>query len=179
MDKYQAVFFTAATILIIIFSWFISIRRGRYHGIARFFAFESITLLAVMAAKYWFLAPFSPLQTASWIFLLFSIYTAVTGFLLLVSMGRPKRLVEFEETTKLVTNGMYKYIRHPLYCSLVLLGAGIFLKHISTASLILVIINTLALYITARMEESEMIKGFGNEYRKYMKVSKMFIPFIF
>jgi protein-S-isoprenylcysteine O-methyltransferase Ste14 len=24
-----------------------------------------------------------------------------------------------------------------------------------------------------------MIKGFGDEYRKYMKVSKMFIPFIF
>lgn len=179
MDKYQITAFIAATIIIVAFSWFISIRRGRHHGIARFFAFESIALMAVFSINYWFFRPFSPVQIISWILLLLSIYTAIAGFLLLVSRGKPRGLVEFEETTKLVTTGMYKYIRHPLYCSLVLLGFGVFLKHISTVQAVLVAVNTIALYITARMEEGEMIRGFGGEYKAYMKKSKMFIPFIF
>ena len=39
-------------------------------------------------------------------------------------------------------------------------------------------VNLVALYITARMEEKEMIARFGKEYKEYMKETKMFIPFI-
>lgn len=180
MDNIQITVFAAASLAIIAFSWFVSVKHGRYHGIARFFSFESIALMTALDFKYWFTSPFSPLQIISWVLLFASIYVAAAGFVLLVKMGKPKKnLVEFEDTSKLVTTGMYKYIRHPLYASLVLLGFGVFFKKKETAQAVLVIINTLALYITARMEEGEMIKGFGDEYVGYMKTSKMFIPFIF
>jgi protein-S-isoprenylcysteine O-methyltransferase Ste14 len=39
-------------------------------------------------------------------------------------------------------------------------------------------VNLIAIYITARMEEKEMIARFGKEYQEYMKESKMFIPYI-
>jgi protein-S-isoprenylcysteine O-methyltransferase Ste14 len=180
MDNIQIIVFALTSLAIAAFSWFISIKHGRYHGIARFFSFESIALMTILDLKCWFDDPFSPMQVISWIFLFASIYVAAAGFMLLVKMGKPKKnIVEFEDTTKLVTTGMYKYIRHPLYASLVILGLGVFFKKIQTAQIILVIVNTLALYITARMEELEMMKGFGDEYGRYMKISKMFIPYIF
>jgi hypothetical protein len=45
------------TVLIILFSWFLSIKYERYHGIARFFAFESVFLLALLNIRIWFVDP--------------------------------------------------------------------------------------------------------------------------
>jgi protein-S-isoprenylcysteine O-methyltransferase Ste14 len=39
-------------------------------------------------------------------------------------------------------------------------------------------INLIAVFITARIEENEMIAKFGDNYRLYMTETKMFIPFI-
>ncbi|MFN8240941.1 MAG: isoprenylcysteine carboxylmethyltransferase family protein [Bacteroidales bacterium] len=165
------------TILIIMFSWYLSVKHGRYHGVARFFAFESIFLLILINLPAWFQNPAGPVQILSWIMLICSIYFAVTGFLLLQNAGKPVG-GNFENTSVLVKKGIYGYIRHPLYFSLFLLGTGAFLKQVSYLTLLLAILNMVALWLTARIEESEMIARFGDEYRDYMKETKMFIPFI-
>ena len=164
------------TILIMLFSWFLSIRYKRYHGIVRFFAFESVFILVLLNAKVWFINPFSPNQLISWVLLLLSIYVVVTGYLLLKSKGKPDS--NFENTSRLVKSGIYRYIRHPLYLSIFLLGTGIMLKDPGKLQLILAAVNLVAVYFTARIEEGEMIAKFGEEYRTYMTESKMFIPFI-
>jgi len=164
------------TVLIILFSWFLSIRYKRYHWIARFFAFESIFILVLLNIRVWFVTPFSPLQIISWILLLLSIYVVTTGYLLLKRKGKPD--ANFENTSLLVKSGIYKYIRHPLYLSIFLLGTGIMLKNPATFQLILGIINLVAVYVTASIEENEMIAKFGDDYRLYMTETKMFIPFI-
>jgi protein-S-isoprenylcysteine O-methyltransferase Ste14 len=66
-----------------------------------------------------------------------------------------------------------------LYLSVFLLGTGIMLKDPGPIQLILGIINLVAVFITAKIEENEMISKFGDDYKLYMKESKMFIPFIF
>lgn len=167
----------AGTLLIILFSWSYSIRHGRYHGIPRFFSFESIFLLVIFNFKIWFQDSFSPLQIVSWIFLLMSAYMGIAGFLLLWKRGKPR--VNIENTTVLVKSNLYGYIRHPLYASLLLLGTGIMLKDPDPLQLTLGFVNIGALYITARIEENEMLQKFGNEYSNYLKQTKMFIPFIF
>lgn len=164
------------TILIMLFSWFLSIKYKRYHGIVRFFAFESVFILVLLNAKVWFNNPFSPSQLVSWILLFLSIYVVVTGYLLLKRMGKPDS--NFENTSLLVKSGIYRYIRHPLYLSIFLLGTGIMLKDPGKLQLILASVNLVAVYFTARIEEGEMIAKFGDEYRSYMSESKMFIPFI-
>ena len=166
----------AGTILIIFFSWFLSIKYKRYHGIVRFFAFESVFILVLLNIKVWFAKPFSFLQLASWILLILSIYVVITGFLLLKKEGKPDS--NFENTSLLVKSGIYGYIRHPLYLSIFLLGTGIMLKDPAPLQLILAVINLIAVYFTARIEEHEMIVKFGDEYKSYMKDTKMFIPFI-
>lgn len=165
------------TILIIVFSWFFSIREKRYHGIARFFAFESIFILAMINIKVWFHNPSTWYQIISWILLLGSIYPGIAGYLLLKRKGRSEK--SFENTTELVKSGVYKYIRHPLYCSLLLLGTGIMFKYPGRYQIIFGVVNAIAIYFTARIEEKEMIARFGDQYREYMKSTRMFIPFIF
>lgn len=164
------------TIFIILFSWFLSIRYKRYHGIARFFAFESVFILVLLNYKVWFIDPFSLSQILSWILLFLSIYVVITGYLLLKRDGKPDN--NFENTSMLVKSGIYGYIRHPLYLSIFLLGTGVVLKDPGPLQILLGFINLIAVFITARIEENEMIRKFGNEYRDYIKETKMFIPFI-
>jgi protein-S-isoprenylcysteine O-methyltransferase Ste14 len=164
------------TIFIILFSWFLSIKQKRYHGIARFFAFESIFILVLLNIRIWFHNPFSSNQIISWILLIFSLYPAIAGYILLKKIGKPT--VNFENTSILVKTGLYKYIRHPLYLSVFLLGTGVMMKDPGPLQLFLGTVNLIAIYITAKMEEKEMVARFGKEYQEYMLESKMFIPYI-
>jgi protein-S-isoprenylcysteine O-methyltransferase Ste14 len=164
------------TIVILVFSWFFSIKHGRYHGIPRFFAFESIFLLTLLNIRIWFHNPFSIHQLISWILLILSVYAGMEGYLLLKRKGRSEK--NFENTTVLVKSGIYKYIRHPLYLSLLLLGTGVMMKNPAVLQLILGFINLVAIYFTARIEEREMASRFGDVYLQYMRETKMFIPFL-
>ena len=164
------------TLFIVLFSWFLSIKYKRYHGIARFFAFESVFILVLLNYRIWFFNPFSLLQVISWILLILSAYIVIAGYLLLKRKGKPS--VNFENTSLLVRSGIYAYIRHPLYLSVFLLGTGVVLKDPGPAQLVLGAINLIAVWFTSRIEEREMVEKFGDEYRIYMNETKMFIPFI-
>ena len=178
MNLLHLVIFIAGTAFIVWFSWWASIKDGRYHGIYRFFSFESLLILVMMQARIWFHHPLSPHQLLSWVFLAGSLFLAVYGFIWLVSAGKPKG--KFENTTQVITSGAYRFIRHPLYASLLLAGFGSWLKSpLSLIPFCLMLVNSLALYLTARTDEREMIGRFGQAYLDYMKRSKMFIPFIF
>ncbi len=166
----------AGTVFIMLFSWFLSIKYKRYHGIARFFAFESVFILVLLNYRVWFINPFSPFQIISWILLILSAYVVITGYLLLKRKGNPDS--NFENTSVLVKSGIYGYIRHPLYLSIFLLGTGVLLKDARQVQFVLGIINLIALFFTARIEEKEMISKFGDEYLDYMKNTWMFIPFV-
>lgn len=155
------------------------------HGFYRFFGWECIAWLIACNYKYWFSNPFSYLQIISWILLTISGYLVISGVVMLKRIGKPhknrndKTLYEFEKTSQLVDTGIYRYIRHPLYSSLIFLACGIFLKNITLALLLVTLLSILFFYLTARFEEKECIKFFGEKYAQYMKRSKMFIPFIF
>src|SRR3990170_427623 len=100
-----------------------------------------------------------------------SLFMAMHGFYLLRTLGRPRE--SFEATTQLVRQGAYRYIRHPLYSSLLWFAWGAFLKEISLFSTILVLIAT------ARVEEGENLRKFGEGYAAYQRETRMFIPFVF
>jgi len=166
----------AGTIFIVLFSYFLSIKYKRYHGIARFFAFESVYILVLLNYRVWFINPFSLLQIISWLLLTISAYVVITGYLLLKKKGKPS--INFENTSQLVKSGIYKHIRHPLYLSIFLLGTGIVAKDPGPVQLLIGCINLIAVWITALIEEKEMISKFGDEYVIYISETKMFIPYI-
>ncbi len=156
----------------------------RSHGFFRFFAFEFIIILFLMNVEFWFISPFSFYQIISWLLLISSAFFVVEGFRLLSSKGkldemRPEEhLYKLEKTTKLVTEGIYRYIRHPLYGSLLFLAWGIFFKSVSIGGFFLVIGTSLFLTLTAKIEEKKNCDYFGEEYKSYMQRTKMFIPYV-
>lgn len=162
-----------------------ALRDVRVHGFYRFFAWEAILILFLLNVDYWFVNPFGARQIVAWLFLIVSLILIVQGVRLFRKRGKPDPnradpvLVGIEKTTELVTTGLYRYIRHPFYSSLLFLAWGIFLKHLSWVGCLLVIVTAVLLFITARREEAENTDYFGEPYRAYMKRTKMFVPFIF
>jgi len=163
-----------------------SLRSAGMHGFYRFFAWEAMVVLFLLNVNYWFVRPFAWYQIIAWILLFTSIIPVVWGILLLRRGGKPVRqragepsLLAFEKTTALVTTGIYRYIRHPLYSSLLLLAWGIFFKIPSITGGGLALAATVLLYFTARADEAECIRFFGEQYREYMQKTRRFIPFIF
>jgi protein-S-isoprenylcysteine O-methyltransferase Ste14 len=155
------------------------------HGFYRFFAWEAILGLALLNIDVWLRNPFSWHQLISWILLVASAILVIAGVRLLRQMGKPDAqrddvpMVAFEKTTTLVTTGTYGYIRHPLYSSLLFLAWGIFFKAPSWPGGLLALAATLCLAATARVEEAENLRFFGEEYREYMNKTKKFIPYLF
>lgn len=171
----KLIVFAVVSTGVIFVSW-PSLRHWHTHGFFRFFAFESILVLMLLNVEHWFRDPFSPLQIVSWLLLLSSLILAVHAFYLLRVVGRPQGGIE--HTTTLVRLGAYKYIRHPLYTSLLLLGWGVFLKNPSLFGGVLAVVTSVFLIATARVEETENIHKFGVDYAAYMKTTKRFIPFV-
>lgn len=165
-----------ATIALAVFNWEFSIKARHFHGVHRFFSFESIVILVLLNWRFWFFDPFSWNQIISWIILVSSIPLAEEGFRLLRIVGKPQG--QFENTTKLVMVGVYRYIRHPLYASLILVGLGVFFKQISPLGVVLAVVNVGAMIATAKTEEKEMVRTFGTEYELYVHQTKMFIPYL-
>lgn len=172
------------TTVIIVFISRKSLINIHSHGFFRFFAWEFILILFLLNLEFWFIKPFSLNQIISWVLLISSTFFVVEGYRLLHSKGnsdelRPeKHLYKIEKTTKLVTEGIYRYIRHPLYGSLLFLAWGIFFKTFSTIGFFLVIGTSLSLTLTAKIEEKENCDYFGDEYGSYIQRTKMFIPYI-
>ena len=177
--------FSFLTLLLIYISR-ASLHSPRSHGFYRFFAWEFILALFLFNVKFWFQDPFAWYQLIAWTLLFASLIPLAFGVNALKSHGKPSAnresdpsLFEFERTSQLVTSGVYKYIRHPLYSSLLLLTWGMFFKLPSLIGGVLTVVATLFLFATAKADEAECIQFFGAEYQNYMKHTKRFIPFLF
>lgn len=162
-----------------------SLKNPASHGFYRFFVFEGLLLLVLMNHPYWFVEPFSLRSVISWCLLLISICFVVQSLWMLKMRGGYAERVEmpenhaFENTVNVVEDGLYRYIRHPMYSSLLFLGWGAFLKNISLLTALLVAWVSFFLFIAAWVEEKENIRFFGRGYEEYMTRSKMFVPWIF
>ena len=153
-----------------------SIINLRSHGFYRFFSFEILLVLILLNVDYWLVNPFSTFQIISWLTFAVSIFLAGYGFYLLHTRGQPEHGIE--DTQELVIQGIYRYIRHPLYTSLILLGLGILFKQISGLNCALFLLNCAFLYGASKIEEEENKGRFGAAYIEYMENTKMFIPFL-
>ncbi|RYF72526.1 MAG: isoprenylcysteine carboxylmethyltransferase family protein [Comamonadaceae bacterium] len=162
-----------------------ALRRPRSHGFARFFAFEAILGLLLLNYPHWERHMFAPHQLLSWALLLVSMVLVVLALREMRRQGQrdaqrdDPALFGFEKTAALVTSGIFRWIRHPMYASLLALAWGIFLKQFSWLGLALVAMATLSLLITAWRDEVECLQYFGARYADYMARNARFIPGVF
>lgn len=144
-------------------------------------ALQSVLLLALVVAGPWFrLAEAEGFNLGVFIVSggLFLI-GAVLGVLGVRHLGRnrtpyPQPLAE----ARLVTTGVYAWVRHPLYASLIYAGLGWAGIWHSTPALVIAVINVVFFDAKARCEERWLRAKFP-EYAEYVRRVKRFLPRVY
>jgi len=175
-DPLNVLLFVVLTAVAVVAS-FHAWRMRLSYGLYRFLAFESLALLVVWNVRRWFREPFSPAQVVSWTIIVVSTALAIHGLYLLRVVGQAQSRL-LEDTQTVVQVGVYRFIRHPLYSSLLLLGWGVFFKGCDLVSAALALVATVLWFFTARCEERFNIDRFGAAYGEYIGRTKMFVPFL-
>ncbi|NQY22362.1 MAG: isoprenylcysteine carboxylmethyltransferase family protein, partial [Campylobacteraceae bacterium] len=84
---------------------------------------------------------------------------------------------EIKKNSKLIKNGAYQYIRHPMYFSVLIIMAGVILTNMNFINILIYILLIIVLYIKAAKEEKLWSLKL-DEYKEYKTHTKMFVPFI-
>jgi protein-S-isoprenylcysteine O-methyltransferase Ste14 len=118
------------------------------------------------------------------IFQILGVVLAILG--LIIAITARKKLaenwssnIEVKKDHKLITTGVYKYIRHPIYTGIACMGIGTFLVFHSLLSLLFLLVMITFCVLKLKKEEVLLMKHFPNEYPAYKKRAKALIPFIY
>jgi protein-S-isoprenylcysteine O-methyltransferase Ste14 len=86
--------------------------------------------------------------------------------------------VTFKEGHELIQSGPYRYVRHPIYSALLLMGLGSVLLYAQTFGFALMGFVLVVFVAKMRLEEKLMTEHFGEQYVDYRRHVKALIPFI-
>lgn len=102
------------------------------------------------------------------------IVLALSGYLARVGLS----IVFGEEQANrgVIKQGVFKFVRHPVYLSEILLYLGLLLISISLAAAGVWIIAIGFLHYISRYEEKLLLVRFGEEYERYMREVPMWLP---
>lgn len=171
----------------LVLAWFSRkpLRQPASHGFTRFFAWECLWLMAVINHSPWASPMVSPLQLISPVFMVLSIGLVTIGAFTLirkgggsVARGDEAGLYEWERTRALVTTGIFAYIRHPMYASLLALAVGLFCQQPNWLGGGIAVLCCLLVLLTARQDERECLAHFGPAYLDYCRRTRRFVPWL-
>ena len=80
---------------------------------------------------------------------------------------------------RLVTNGVYSHIRHPLYLGEIIRNLGFTLILSSLYGFAAVLVGSLFLFPRIEIEERMLLEKFVKEYEEYRRRTKKLIPYIY
>lgn len=139
-----------------------------------------------------YLSFFSPIDTQIQVA---GVVLSTLGLVLMIVVGRTLILQVFtkaSEERKMMTTGLYAYIRHPLYLSIFLIPIGMFLITLNVVGLLFLLPFVFSTdsdleacgregkmtFIAKAMEceEMAMIQKFGVDYEEYMERTGRFLP---
>lgn len=161
-----------------------SLFRLKNHGFYRWMVWECILWLAIQNHPHLIVETFDLQQLIASVLMTASLAFVLAAVWMMRKMGRvnPQRrdetLFAFERTTALVESGIFRHIRHPMYSSLMLLAWGICLRRVEAGLLAVALAATCACIRAAWVEERENTAYFGEAYRRYMRKTKRFIPYV-
>jgi protein-S-isoprenylcysteine O-methyltransferase Ste14 len=83
---------------------------------------------------------------------------------------------ERREVPAVITKSVFKYVRHPMYLSEILLYLGLLMFSMSLAAAVVWLVAILFLHYISRREEKLLLARFGEDYERYMQQVPMWLP---
>ena len=88
-------------------------------------------------------------------------------------------LPELPKNAKLVTEGPFQFVRHPIYSGILLYSLVSILNYTTIPRLIILIVLTLVLLYKLHLEEDYLEHKFGSTYITYKLHTKRIIPYLY
>lgn len=120
----------------------------------------------------------SALQVLGFALLILGLYTSIRGRIDLGTNWAHGADYQIKDRHELITTGIYKLIRHPIYSGILVTAFGAQIIAASWLVLIPLAIGPWFIYAQAKREEQLLTKSFGSAYMNYCKSSKRFIPHV-
>ncbi len=84
---------------------------------------------------------------------------------------------KLREGSKLITTGIYAWVRHPMYTSVIVMMLGFLVSTVTKIEIFLWLMLIIVLLLKAKKEESLWLEH-DEAYESYKKSTKLFIPYI-
>ena len=120
-----------------------------------------------------------PIEYA-WVFSFICLSLALKLLLWTSMHNRPGNfniIPEIKDDCKLITTGPYKFIRHPMYTTVLLIGLSALVYSFALFKLGVMLGLILVMFLKAKREEKFWCKH-AVEYTSYQEKTKMFVPFV-
>ena len=86
-------------------------------------------------------------------------------------------LVSVQEGQTIIRKGPYRYVRHPSYTGAIMIFTGTGFAILSWGAVLVLMLASFVVYgYRIRVEEQALVAKSGEEYRAYMKETKMLVP---
>jgi len=81
---------------------------------------------------------------------------------------------------RLIATGPYRVVRHPSYAGALMAFLGLALCRANWASLVVLIVPIFLVFLRRmRIEETALLRAFGDQYRDYMNRTKRLVPAVY
>lgn len=147
-----------------------------YNGkIYTFISFLELIVVGIYAFKiqwYKYLLPFWYLENGilfkiGWGLLILSL---IVVWISQTQMANSWRIgIDEKNKTELVTNGMFRISRNPIFLGIMIANIGLFMIIPNAFTLVIILLSTTSINTQIRLEEAFLKQEFGNEYLKYSK----------
>ncbi len=141
--------------------------------------FKSILLVSLQFLFILLLLSGISLKNISLSTIIFMLLSAALMFWAIIAMKKSKLsiLPEPAANATLITEGPYRFIRHPMYTAILLGSTGILIQQFTWLRLAILIALSITLYVKISWEEKMLSQKFDG-YKNYMKQTKRIMPFI-
>ena len=84
--------------------------------------------------------------------------------------------IDAEHPGALVTRGLFRFIRHPIYAGMLLVALGVAAALADVVAIALATAAFVGVPLQARIEEAFLASQYGDEYREYLVKTGRFLP---
>ena len=82
----------------------------------------------------------------------------------------------FPEEGRRINTGIYTYIRHPMHAGDFCLALGLALLRNNVLAILAALISFIPFIVETRLEDTELVKRFGEEHKEYIESTGAFFP---